>query len=107
MCSRLFLPGEREVASLTAQQVRRLQDDGFVVVDGFLEAAAAAALRREALRLHSAGIPLHCSAIHGGAMTHTNESDHLPSIPSMSAAAECSMRRGGGMGRATSCRSMR
>ena len=56
MCSRLFLPGsDREVASLTARQVRRLRDDGFVVVDGFLEAAAAAALRREALRLHSAG----------------------------------------------------
>ena len=55
VCSRLFLPGEREVASLTAQQVRRLRDDGFVVLDGFLDAAAAAALRGETLQLHATG----------------------------------------------------
>ena len=55
VCSRLFLPGDREVTSLTAQQVRRLRDDGFVVVDGFLAATAAAALRSEALQLHAAG----------------------------------------------------
>ena len=55
VCSRLFLPSDREVASLAARQLRRLRDDGFVVVDGFLTAAEAAALRREALQLHSAG----------------------------------------------------
>ena len=55
MCSRLFLPGDHEVASLTAPQVRRLQTDGFVVVDGFLPAADAAGLRREALQLYAAG----------------------------------------------------
>jgi len=82
VCSRLFLTGEREVESLTARQVRRLREDGFVIVDGFLDATSAGALRREALRLHSAGIKHPRIAARSLVdSSPTIESDHLPSMP--------------------------